>query len=223
MNYEHATHIVSSETGALAVLDRGGARLFFGDRAHELAAPARGLAFFGEQLGLLVGDEVQRPGEERAIPLEPGARAIAFAFSGSLLVGYPQRIVRLGDRPLALDLPGAFDLQTIVADPGGFWVGGAKGMIGFRPTPEGAAIRAEWRTGAPVESMTPGPDGSLYALSDGALWRGGERVADVACRGLARQGRALVGLTENSVVDLTRYVPDAPEDLPDIQLPACES
>ena len=38
-----------------------------------------------------------------------------------------------------------------------------------------------------------------------------------------RQGRALVGLTDCGVVDLTEHVPDAPEDRPEIQFPACES
>ena len=222
MTFEQSIDIVASEDGALAVLDRGGARVCLESR-HELAGVARGLAFHGDQLALLIGDEIRRLNTDVVISLPSGARAIAFAMSGSLLVGFADRLVRFGDRALEISLPDGFDLRSMTVDPGGYWLGGARSIVGYRPTPDGVSVRAEWPTNAPVHALSPGPDGAVYALAGAEFLRNGEVVGEVDLVGIARRGKDLIGLGADSLVDLNRYVPAAPTELPEIEFPPCES
>lgn len=220
--FEQAIGLATSENGALAVLDRDGARVCV-DAPHDLSPPARALAFWGDQLALLVGDEIRRLGEDGAVSIPPDARAIAFAMSGSLLVGFADRLVRLGDRALEVSLPDGFDVRSMTVDPGGYWLGGASSIVGYRPTANGVAVRAEWATTAPVHALSPGPDGAIYALAGADLLRNGEIKAQVNLVGLARCGKNLVGLRSDSLVDLNEFVPTPPSERPDIEFPPCES
>jgi len=214
--------IASSESGAIAFLDCGGARLVHGAPC-DLDPPARALAFRGDDLALLAGDFVRRPGRDTPIPLPPGARAIAFTKGGGLLVGYADRLLRFGDHPLEFPLPSGFDLRAIAVDPGGYWLGGAATVAGYRPAAGGLAERRSYRVESPVRALAHGPDGAVWALlEDGALLREGERRAVCEAVGIARAGNRLLALRNRLVDDITRYVPPPPEEGVAFVPPPCE-
>ncbi|MEM8886061.1 MAG: hypothetical protein AAGD14_18495 [Planctomycetota bacterium] len=215
---------VRSDEGRLACLDEEGTVLWLDER-HELPAPAMALAFHGEDLAILADDALWRWGAKGTIPVPPGARAIAFTMGGGLLLGCPRQLFRLGDHPLELTLPEDFDLRALAVDTGGFWVGGATEVIGYRPVPGGVAERRRIPVSAPVRAMAPGPDGRLYLL----LEPGREVYCETEHRGTAtrdlfgmvREGPRLVGLADEGLAELSRFVGDAP-DAPDIEIPNCD-
>lgn len=167
---------------------------------------------------------MRRFGVELAIPIAPGARAIAFSMGGGLLVGYAERLVRLGDHPLEFPLPAGFDLRAIAVDPGGYWLGGASELIGLRPARHDLAPRAECSVKSPVRALAYGPDRSIYALlEDHGLLRDGELLAVVEACGLARSGGRLLALTSDAIADITHFVATPPAKSPQIQLPGCDS
>ncbi|MHC4938401.1 MAG: hypothetical protein ACYTHK_05480 [Planctomycetota bacterium] len=187
-----------------------------------LDPPARAIAFAGDRLALLCGDEVRTLGVDVGIPLEGGARAIAFTMGGGLLVGYPGKLVRLGDHPLEVELPG-LEVTAIAADPGGYWIGG-NALIGFRPTQDDLAERARYEIDSPVRALAYGPDASMYALlEDGRILRDGELRGEVEAIGLTRSGGRLLALTEDAILDVTHVVDSPPEELAEFDLPGCGS
>lgn len=215
--------IASSESGAVAFLDRDGARLVR-ESPLELDPPARALAFAGDDIALLQDDSVRRPDHDTPIPVPPGARAIAFTMGGGLLVGLAERLFRFGDHPLEFALSAGFGLRAIAVDPGGYWLGGAACVAGFRPAAEGLVQRRSYDVEAPVRALAYGPDGAVYALLEsGALLRDGEQRAVLDAIGIARAGKRLLALRNRLVEDITRYVAPPPEKGPEFVLPPCDS
>jgi hypothetical protein len=235
---EAPTAFAVSESGQVAVLDRGGARLLFG-REEPLETPATALAFHGDSVAVLFHDRVVTFGRDRgvvgAVPVREGATALAISFSGGVLVGYGPSahgvvVERLGENPLALYKPTGFAVRALAVDTGGFWMGGDTRLIGFRPTLGGVTIRADLPIDAAARAMAIGPDGSLYVLladgrrlvrvRDGVATDAG--AADEELCGIARRGPRLLGCGATDLVDLSRHVLPPPEKGPEFQLPACD-
>jgi len=228
-----------SESGTPACLDRGGARLWFkGQRTLE--APARALAFHGETLAVLEEGRVYSLDSAGAVlavvPVPEHATSLAVSMGGGLLVGFGESshgrvLVRMGEHPLVLTKPAGFAVRAIAVDSSGFWIGGDGEVIGYRPTLGAVTQRARLTLEAAVRAMAVGPDGALYVLlADGRRLvrvRDGEaRVAgksDEELCGLARRGRALIGCGASGEVDLTRFVPHAPDGSPHFEVPSCDT
>ena len=175
-----------------------------------------------EHCALLVGDEIRRVDKPTPIPIEPGARALAFTMAGSVLLAYPDRLVRLGEHALAFEVD--FELRALATDPGGYWLGGDRLVRGYRPTAGGVTPRAEYTVPSAVRSLAYGPDGSIYALlEDGSVLRDGERRASTDAVGLARAGARLLALTPRGIEELPDVVPPPPEAGLEVELPACDS
>lgn len=190
---------------------------------HDLESPASALAFADERVVLLFGDEVRPFGGDGGVPVPPGARAIAFTMGGGLLVGTIEALFRLGDHPLEHVLPEGFGLRAICVEPGGYWLGGARRVIGFRPGPDGLSVRREFAVQSPVRGLAHGPDGAVYALLENHhLLRDGEHRGDCDAVGIARSRSRLLALGKRSVDDITHFVAPPPEKGPDIVLPACD-
>jgi len=227
-----------AESGLVACLDRGGARLLFGDEERFFDPPAGALAFHDDILTVLDVDRVVTFGPGRGVlgvvPVKAGATAVAVSMGGGLLVGYGESehgiiVERLGANPLEIRTPAGFSVRALAVDTGGFWAGGDRRLIGFRPTLGSVTVRADLPLAAAARAMTVGPDGALYVLlSDGRRLvrvREGHAedagISDEELCGIARHGRSLIGCGATRTVDLSALVPPPPEKGPEYSVPAC--
>ena len=228
-----------ADSGLVACLDRGGARLRLDGEERTFEPPAGALAFHEDVLTVLDVDRVVSFGRNRGVlsvvPVRAGATAVAVTLGGGLLVGYGESdhgiiVERLGDHPLELKSPVGFAVRALAVDTGGFWMGGDRRLLGYRPTLGGVTLRADLTLDAAARAMTIGPDGALYVLlADGRRLvrvREGEAkdagVSPEELCSIARHAGSLVGCGATSVIDLSAFVLPPPEKGPEFSLPACE-
>jgi len=228
-----------AESGLAACLDRGGSRLLLGDEEREFDLPATALAFHDEVLTVLDVDRVVAIAPGRGvlsvIPVKAGATAVGVSMGGGLLVGFGESehgtiVQRLGEHPLEIRSPAGFTVRALAVDTGGFWAGGDRRLIGFRPTVGSVTVRADLPLPAAARAMTVGPDGALYVLlSDGRRLvrvKDGQATdagtSDEELCGIARYGRQLLGCGASATVDLSSMVLQPPEKGPEFSVPACD-
>jgi len=228
-----------SESGLVACLDRGGARLRFAGDERVFDPPAGALAFQDDVLTVLDVDRVVTIGRGRGVlsvtPVRAVATAVAVTMSGGLLVGYGGSdhgivVERFGEHPLELRSPPGFAVRALAVDTGGFWVGGDRRLIGYRPALGNVTLRADLPLDAAARSMAVGPDGALYVLladgrrlvrvKDGHAEDAG--TSDEELAGIARHASRLVGCGASATVDLSAFVLPPPEKGPEFVVPACE-
>ena len=228
-----------ADSGLVACLERGGARLRFGDEERAFDPPASALAFHEDFLTVLDVDRVVTLGRNRGVlsvvPVRAGATAVAVSMTGGLLVGYGESehgiiVERTGEHPLELRSPAGFVVRALAVDSSGFWIAGDRRLIGYRPTLGGVTVRADLPLDAAARAMTVGPDGALYVLladgrrlvrvKDGNAEDAG--ISDQELCGIARNGRELIGCGATVTVDLSALTLPPPEKGPAFSVPACD-
>ena len=208
-----------SGSGCIAVLDQDGERIVLSGRDPEtLDRPARACRFFDEHPLLLFDDGLLKtPTGER----QGGAGPTDFAVapSGSVYVIAAGVLERVGELPLRHAIEGT----ALATATGGVWVCGERAVL-LRPVRSGLDVHEEHDLPSPARAAAVGPDGALYVLLDGGLWRDGdvlkldERLVDIA----AAPG-VLVGCGPSGFVDLTHLVPPPDDGGPRFDLPSCDA
>lgn len=208
-----------SDNGRIAVLDRGGVRLILSGRDPEaLDRPARACRFFEEHPLLLFDDGLLKTatGERRG-----GAAPSDFAVapSGSVYVIAGGMLERVGESPLKYEIGGT----VLATASGGVWVCGERAVL-LRPVRSGLEVREQHELPSPARAAAVGPDGALYVLLDGGLWREDDVIAlDERLVDIAAAPGVLMGCGPSGVVDLTHLVPPPDGGGPRFELPACDA
>ena len=216
---EQPLSIDISGSGCIAVLDRGGLRLVLSGRDPEaLDRPARACRFFEEHPLLLFDDGLLKtPTGERQAGATPTDFAVAPSDSVYVIAGGV--LERVGELPLRHEIEGT----ALATATGGVWVCGERAVL-LRPVRSGLDVREEHDLPSPARAAAVGPDGALYVLLDGGLWRDGEMIAlDERLVDIAAAPGVLVGCGPAGVVDLTHLVPPPDGGGPRFELPACDA
>ena len=215
--------IDASPAGVVALLSGDGRRLVLGDAEFELPGEATHLAFFDEVLGVLYADGALRSIDSAGKKVgklrgPPGALDLAVTPGGSVLLSYPDRLVRLGAREERFGFSGG----ALAVESGGIWIAGDDRAVRLRPVKGGYKTLREIELPAPARAATIGPDGSLYLLLEPGDRLLGTRLLDLdqELGDLTRGPGKLLGAGAGGVVDLTALCP-APGEGPQFELPSC--
>lgn len=187
-NVEQPISLAFARSGAVAVLDRDGRRLWITDAAGnaddiELVDPARCVRFFEDEPIVLTSEQelvrVKADGSRGAsLRVRDDARSFAITPSGSAIVVYGRDgtashhtvLERLGASPLAWTDAPLVEATAVACDPGGVWVAGTGRdeptyrVIYMRPVSGGYTPVFSLPLPAPARSVALGPDGAFYVV-----------------------------------------------------------
>ena len=220
-----ARSIAASPDGVVALLQGDGRRLLLGDATFELATEARHLAFqddylavYGVDGSLLSFDAAGR--RVGRLTGQAGALDMAVTPGGSVLLSFPDFLVRLGEKEERFPFPGG----ALAVEPGGVWIAGESKALRLRPGREGYMTLEERALPSAARAAGIGPDGALCVLLDAGrtLLVGAATIElDEELTDIARDGGRLLGAGPDGVVDLTEHVPRPVGDGPAFNLPSC--
>jgi hypothetical protein len=214
--------LAASPGGAVAWL--AGARLLVIDDARfELDRDASHLAFRDEVLAIYLADgtlrsvdlEGRRVGRLEA---EPGALDLAVTPTGSVLLSYPDALVRIGETRERFDEPGG----ALAVESGGVWVLRGTRARRLRPVRDGYTEVEAFDLPGDARAAAVGPDGALYVVTGDAIFaHGATHALDRPVHAVARAGTRLIGLGADGIVDLSGLVPAPGDGGPQFNLPPC--
>ncbi|MDH3590502.1 MAG: hypothetical protein OER88_01395 [Planctomycetota bacterium] len=211
-----------------------------GARAIDLSESARACRLHGREIILLTDDDelvrLDATGARLAsMRLNADARAFAITPGGSAIVVYGRRGVqehgvvmqRLSDSPLEWTEAPLLDAVAVACGSGEVWVAGTGTQaplaraIRLRPVPGSYKVLESVALPRPPRAAAVGPDGALYLVLEPGesimrVHRGQAstpRSLSAPVRDVARGGGSLWGCGPRGLVDLTGYVPAAPDPI----------